>query len=93
VTRHERHAVEGRFCSDGTRWTLRTESADEEAIVTFFETELAQRGWDVHRADVGGGEPVDFHVVAFERDGADVGLDTERFAREGTYRLNAGQPC
>ena len=88
-----RHDVRGRFCVDYTAWTLRTKQRDEPSIVAFFEQELAGRGWTAQRADVGGGEPVDYHLVNFEGKDASVDLNTEGFNRDKEYELGTVRPC
>ena len=89
----QRHDVRGRYCVDITRWTMRTPEGDEPALVAFFERELGRRGWTAQRADVGGGESVDYHLVNFEGKDAWVDLNTEGFNRDKEYELDTGRPC
>lgn len=88
----ERHDVEGRYCADVTRLTLRAPSSDPVMVISSLERELTPDGWRLQLGETSGSGDPDLFVVSFEK-GAALVTVTNEGSDSGQYDLAVSHPC
>ena len=89
---NEHHNVEGRYCIDITRLTLRAPRADPETIVPFLERVLTPEGWAVQHGDTSGSGDPDLFGASFEKGDATVEVSNDG-SDYGQYYMGVSHPC